>query len=244
MGSALHWSDRIKEAEAPLQKAIALNPNYALAHHWYSMVLEGQGRLDEALAEIDRAILLDPFSVAALSTRHRFLQMAGRLPEAMAAAEKTEALRPGFFVGTGLRAQLLLKLGRRDEALAAAREVVAYPSLELRWMNDAAAVYVLRKLDHQAEAEAHVKNLLPRLPADSYLRGLALAALDQWDEAEPFMERTPAGLRSLFFWNPIWDRWRDDPRFGRLMAKLNCVEEYKVARATLKRMQQEPETKK
>ena len=81
--------------------------------------------------------------------------------------------------------------------------------------------------------------LLPRLPADSYLRGLALASLDRWDEAMPYLERTPPGVNSIYFWNPIWDRWRDDPRFLRLMEKLGCMAEYKVARATLKRMQQE-----
>jgi len=237
-GGVLHWSGRLGEAEQVYQKAIALNPNYALAHHWYSLVLEEQGRLDEALAEIELAIRLDPLSAAALSTRHRYLFMAGRFSESLAAAEKVQALRPGFFFDTGLRAQGYLVAGRRDEALAAARAITAYQSLELRWVSDASAIYVLRALGHEAEAVAHVENLLPRLAADSYLRGLALAALDRWDEAMPYLERTPRGIQSLFFWNPVWDRWRDDPRFLRLMEKIGCMEEYKVARATLARMQQ------
>ena len=243
-GAVLHWSGRLGEAEQQFKKAIALNPNYALAHHWYSLVLEGQGRLDEALAESEQAIQLDPLSVAALSTRHRYLLMAGRISEALVADEKVVALRPDFFFGTGLRAQGLLAAGQRDEAMTAARSIVANQSLDLRWISDASAVYVLRALGREAEAVAHVEKLLPRLPADSYLRGLALAALDRWDEAIPYLERTPPGLFSIYFWNPLWDRWRDDPRFGRLLATLNCVEEYKVARATLARMRKEQAAKK
>ena len=243
-GAKLHWTGRIGEAGQQFKKAIALNPNYALAHHWYSLVLEGQGRLDEAMAEIEQAIQLDPLSVAALSTRHRFLLMAGRIPEALAVDEKMQALRPGFFLYIGMRTQALLAAGRRDEALAAARSIVAWQDREVRYVSDALAVYVLRTLGHEAEAVAHVENLLPRLPVDSYLRGVALAALDRWDEAKPYLERTPPGMCEIFFWNPMWDRWRDDPRFLGLLEKLGCMTEYKVARATLARMLKEQAAKK
>ncbi len=243
-GSVLQWNGRFGEAEAVFKKAIALNPNYALAHHWYSLVLESQGRLDDALAEIGQAIQLDPLSAAALSTRHRYLFMAGRISESIAAAEKARALRPSFSFDSGMRALGLLAAGRRDEALVAARAVVAYQSPELRWVSDAEAVYVLRALGHEAEAVAHVETLLPRMPADSYLRGLALLALDRWDEAVPYLERTPRGMQSLFFWNPVWDRWRDDPRFLHLMEKIGGMAEYKVARETLARMVKEQEAKK
>ncbi|MDB6114841.1 MAG: invasion protein regulator, partial [Lacunisphaera sp.] len=39
-GAVLMWEGRLAEAEQEFQKAIALNSNYALAHHWYSLVLE------------------------------------------------------------------------------------------------------------------------------------------------------------------------------------------------------------
>src|ERR1700674_178923 len=50
-------------AEEELQRAIAVNPNYATAHHWFSVLLTAQGRHDEALSEIGRAHELDPLSV-------------------------------------------------------------------------------------------------------------------------------------------------------------------------------------
>ena len=50
-------------AEKEYQRAIALNPNYATAHHWYAEYLTWQGRFQEALQESERARQLDPFSL-------------------------------------------------------------------------------------------------------------------------------------------------------------------------------------
>jgi TolB-like protein len=45
------------------QRAISLNPNYAMAHHWFgSGVLNALGRFDQAVAEGKRALELDPAS--------------------------------------------------------------------------------------------------------------------------------------------------------------------------------------
>jgi TolB-like protein/DNA-binding winged helix-turn-helix (wHTH) protein len=49
-------------AEDEFKQAIALNPNYALAHGAYSGYLVAMARLDEAVKESERARDLDPFS--------------------------------------------------------------------------------------------------------------------------------------------------------------------------------------
>ena len=49
-------------AEPLLRRAIALNPNYATAHHWLGYALINLGRRDEALASAERAVALDPLS--------------------------------------------------------------------------------------------------------------------------------------------------------------------------------------
>jgi len=49
-------------AEAEYRQAIELAPNYATAHHWYSILLRDLGRFDEASREIQRAQELDPLS--------------------------------------------------------------------------------------------------------------------------------------------------------------------------------------
>ena len=51
------------EAEKEFHQAIALNPNYATAHEWYSIYLLAMRRPEEAWVEINRARELDPLSV-------------------------------------------------------------------------------------------------------------------------------------------------------------------------------------
>ena len=65
-----------------------------------------------------------------------------------------------------------------------------------------------------------------------------LSALGRFDEALPFLERTPTQPIRYLYWDERWDPWREDPRFLQLMAKLGRAEEYKVARATLARLRQ------
>jgi eukaryotic-like serine/threonine-protein kinase len=49
-------------AEAEFKRAIALNPSYATAHHWYGLHLAFRGQTREARQELERARELDPLS--------------------------------------------------------------------------------------------------------------------------------------------------------------------------------------
>ena len=64
-------------AEQGFREAIALNPNYASAHHFYSICLLTAGRQAEALAEIQRAQELDPLSLIITSV-HGWIHYEGR----------------------------------------------------------------------------------------------------------------------------------------------------------------------
>src|SRR6266513_2550016 len=51
------YAQSVKEFE----RAISLNPNYAMAHHWYgTLLLSALGRFDQAIAELKRALELEP----------------------------------------------------------------------------------------------------------------------------------------------------------------------------------------
>jgi tetratricopeptide (TPR) repeat protein len=50
-------------AEQQLHRAIQLNANNAIAHHWYSHYFIAMGRISESLAESRRALELDPLDV-------------------------------------------------------------------------------------------------------------------------------------------------------------------------------------
>lgn len=56
------------EAENHFRRAVQLNPNYALAHHWFGECLGLMGRFDEGLAELKEAERLDPLSSPSKTT--------------------------------------------------------------------------------------------------------------------------------------------------------------------------------
>ena len=57
---ALLSENRVSEALAPLRKAIALDPSYALAHYQLGRLWTRNGRYSEASAELEKAIALQP----------------------------------------------------------------------------------------------------------------------------------------------------------------------------------------
>jgi TolB-like protein/Tfp pilus assembly protein PilF len=236
LGLILTMDGHLAESGETYRKAMGLNPNYALAHHWLSLVLETEGLIDEALLEIGRAVELDPLSGIAVGTQARMLQEAGRYPEAFATFERAAAILPDRPTLSASRAMCLLRLGRRDEAVEWARKAAASASRELRLVADADAILVLRQTGHEAEAAAHAERLQSFLAPQSYQRGAVLAAMGRFDEALPYLERTPRNMTYTFYWNAVWDAWREDPRFMQLLQKLGRASDYRLARETVARL--------
>ncbi len=83
-------------AEREFRRAIDLNPNNAIAHHWYATYLATIGRQAEAVAEIERAQTLDPASKAVLADKGSLLCAAGRREEGTALLKQLEAPEPDF----------------------------------------------------------------------------------------------------------------------------------------------------
>ena len=72
------------ESKRQYQRAIALNPNYATAHHWYGdTYLAEMGSLTEAVEEIRKAQQLDPLSPIIASDLGKNLILARRYGEAV-----------------------------------------------------------------------------------------------------------------------------------------------------------------
>lgn len=85
-------------AEREFKRAVELDPNYAPAHHWYSMYLALLGRKEEALAEARNACELDPLSPVVGANLAKILQEAGQDDKAIEQAKKTLDLDPGSAV--------------------------------------------------------------------------------------------------------------------------------------------------
>src|ERR1700688_3121816 len=81
-------------AEQELKRAIALNPNYATAHHVYAVVLGALGRNDDAIAEMRKAVEVDPLSVPLRNMLANKLEEVQRCNDAADEFRKTMELIP------------------------------------------------------------------------------------------------------------------------------------------------------
>jgi TolB-like protein/DNA-binding XRE family transcriptional regulator len=85
-------------AEAQFQHALALNPNYAVTHHWYSHYLMAMGRTEESLAASTRCLELDPLDLVINIHMAWHYQFSRRYDEAVDQCHKTnDLLHPNSF---------------------------------------------------------------------------------------------------------------------------------------------------
>ncbi|HXJ12466.1 MAG TPA: winged helix-turn-helix domain-containing protein, partial [Candidatus Limnocylindrales bacterium] len=86
-------------AEKEFKRAIALNPNYATAHHWYAEHLGFRGRFEEAFKESDEAKRLDPLSLIIAADRGVLLYFARDYDRAIEQFRVVLEMDPAFSHG-------------------------------------------------------------------------------------------------------------------------------------------------
>jgi DNA-binding winged helix-turn-helix (wHTH) protein/tetratricopeptide (TPR) repeat protein len=169
-------------AEQEFQRALALQPNYATAHHWYALDLAAMGRMDQANYEIHKAQNLDPLS-SMIATNVGWVYFLNRqYPEAEQAFRKVLEVDPGF-----ARAHTRLGITLLTEGKAQAAQEELQQAL-----NVSGDPYVKGLLAQSLAASgkrAEANRLLSELIKDSQTRyvqpfGVALAYLGLGERAE------------------------------------------------------------
>jgi TolB-like protein len=198
------------------RRALALNDNYATAHHWYGVLLNHVGRVEEAAAEGQRALESDPLSRIIGSDVAHFLSSAGRHEEAVQRYRQTLALDSAYrYARVGLAATYEL-MGRYDDALSEYRSVsyiLGQLRVHARLGNQGLAAGIL---EHMLAAERQGRER-PWNVAQAYVAlGNADSALIWF--ARAFEERSVSVART--FWEPEWDLLRENPRFVELTGRV------------------------
>ena len=111
-------------AQRSFERAIALNPKYATAHHWYAWYLFVMERFGDALVELRRAQELDPLSLIINDHLGYALLLAGEPEAALAQLIKTKELDPTFPWTYWRLGSVYLALHRFDESIDACRTVI------------------------------------------------------------------------------------------------------------------------
>lgn len=209
-----------QEAERLYQRALELNPNFSLAHEWYSSLLVGTGRFEEGVREIKRAEELDPLSARALTltawTIYQTRQYSESLHKALQIIDLDKEYPQGY-LQLGIN---LVQLGRPNEGVRSLQRAVrlmpdsALPKYEL--------CFALAASNRREEGQEILEEIY-RLTAKQYVKpyfiAMAHAALDQRDQAFQWLEKAFAERDPWLVWfgtDPKLDPLRSDPRFKQL----------------------------
>lgn len=89
-----HYDWKWTESDLAFKRAVALNPSYAQAHHWYAYLLVRLNRFDEAVRAIEKALALDPLSPIIHQDYVEILLHARRFDQIAEAADRALETAP------------------------------------------------------------------------------------------------------------------------------------------------------
>jgi tetratricopeptide (TPR) repeat protein len=214
-------------AEREFKEAIASDPNYATAHHWYGEFLVYMGRFEEAFSEIKRAHDLDPLSLIIATDVAKVYIMARRYDEAISQLKGVLELDPNFPVAHALLGMTYSFAGRHEEAIGELRQIKNIES-DPAYLSFLGYAYGAAGKKGEGETTLnHLKDLSTRIYVSPLWMAVIHAGLGRTDEAfhwleRVFQERAGAGAVSLKV-NPSFDSLRSDPRFADLLRRAKLM---------------------
>jgi len=225
LAHAMYFYDRDwAGAEREFKRAIELNPNYPLAHHWYAIYLTVVGRQAEALTEIKRAQELDPLSLSINAWLGRILNLAGHPDQAIEQLRTTVELDPSFFLAHYRLGLVYEEEGKYDEAVSEFMQVLRLPGGKALGMTALAHTYAV--VGKRAEAQKTLDQLL-QLSRQQYvapgLIAIIYVGLGEKDKAFAWLdEADKARDLNVVRLNiePRFESLRSDPRFANLVRRI------------------------
>ena len=210
-------------AEDQFKRAIQLNPNYATAHYWHSVLLQTTGRLQESVTAAEKAQVLDPLSpVIGMGVVQAYF-FSGQYDKAVEECHRYLDMDPSFVVARDFLVHLHVQNGLFEEATEEAKRLLDVSERKSEAMAHLAYVYAASGKTEEAkklfeasvaDAEFGYSNPTIFIIVCSILGDLDNAY--RW--AEKARESGRIALHSLRF-SPDLQRFRTDPRYSLLLAK-------------------------
>ncbi len=213
------WFDRdFVGAEATARNAVALTPNYSLAHLYLAHILSNVGRHDEALQTIQSARALDPFSLVANAMYGQFLYHAGRVDDSVDQLRATLEMEPRFWIAH--LAKSYERKGMYAEALAACENAWIFSEGNTEALS--VAGYAHAVAGEKSKAEGKIHEMLERKREQyvpPYNLALVFAGLRETETAQHWLRQAfgDRDVHMTFLRDHKWDGMRSNPEFRQLM---------------------------
>jgi len=212
-------------ADEEFKRAIELSPSYAEAHRTYSDFLSEMGRHDQALAEIRTAQELDPLSPATILDGGWAFYYAREYDRAIEQCRRVLELDPRSVSARDCVGSAYLATAAYDQAIAEYSGLLTLSGNDPPRLAGLGCAYALagRKLQAQ-KVVAQLKETSNIHYVSPYFLGVVYAALADKDEAFTWLEKSYE-QHDLYLVrlkvDPMIDLLRADPRFKRLLHRMN-----------------------
>ena len=214
-----------KSGEAEFQKALAINPNHAEAHAYYSHFLNIVGRPKEAMDQIELALRLDPLNPLIKGLYCVDLFSVGRYEDAIAAAREALKMDPASLLAQYMLSQSLILVKKYEEGIEnykTALSLFGFNEVTKAFDSGYSKAGYIGAINQAAESLIEIsktKYVLPFLIADLYFCSGNLEQTLNWLE-RAYEEHDP-NLPYYFNQKPFVDSLGNNLRFQALAKKMN-----------------------
>ena len=209
-------------AETEYRRAIALNPGYATAHHWYAWHLMVIGRTDEGILELRKAESLDPLSLIIRADLADALCIARRYDESVQQSERTLEMDPNFAIGHYELGQAFVQKQMYSEAIAEFQRAIELAGDNAAFNSNLAYAYAVsgRRSDALKIAQDLETRASASSAADSNI-ALIYVGLGDNDKAMIWLNKAyQARFNPSILLRPAFDPLRSDARFQDLRRRI------------------------
>ena len=212
------------EAAFQFRRAIELNPNYATAHYWYSLLLMTTGKLKEAVEEAEKAQVLDPLSpVVGIAVLEAYFFL-GYFDQAINECNRYLELDPNFIIARDFLVHLYVHKKAYGDAEREARMLIEMSDRKAEALAHVAYVYAASARIDEA------KRLFEEIVADPSLEYAnstifitVYSMLEDLDKAFQWAEKAREDAKIAFpslRFSPDLKGFRSDPRYESLLASV------------------------
>jgi TolB-like protein/Tfp pilus assembly protein PilF len=214
------------EAEKEFRRALALNPNYSTAHHWYALFLSALGRHTEAIEHARRAQELDPLSLIITANAGWCYFLARQYDLTIAQSRRALDLDPQFSGAYGYMGQAYVEKGMAKEAIAALLKDQEFSGGTSRESHLGYAYAAFGQRKEALRLLAEMQKPSGGEPVSAYDVALVYAALGDKEQALAWLEKSYENREPRLVnvkEHPRFDALHSDPRFVDLLRRMGLA---------------------